>query len=65
MNTWALKVETRSPSGVGLAWTHSEGWSDKDEAEIEAAFMNRYFPTETINGAEHSLYWFTAKVVKG
>ena len=58
---YALRIETRSPSGAGMEWTHSHGWSDKEQAQQEADFGNKYFPAETMYGVEHSLYWFVEK----
>ena len=58
MSTWALRIESRSPSGVGMEWTHSHGWTDKAEAQREADFGNRYYNTEkSTDGVESSYYW--------
>jgi len=58
MALYKLRVETRSPSGVGTEWTHSYGWTSKKEAQQEADFGNRYLATETHNGTERTLFWF-------
>ena len=58
MSTWALRIESRSPSGVGMEWTHSHGWTDKAEAQREADFGNRHYNKEkSIDGVESSYYW--------
>jgi hypothetical protein len=59
MSTWALRIETRSPSGVGREWIHSHGWSDKEDAQREADFGNKYLDTEKCtNGTIDSYYWY-------
>ena len=58
MSTYNIRIETRSPSGVGLEWTHSYGWADREEAQIEADFGNKYLHTDTVNGIENGFYWY-------
>ncbi len=59
MKTWSLRIETRSPSGVGMEWAVSDGWSDKEEAQREADFGNRYHSVEkSTDGVETTYHWF-------
>jgi hypothetical protein len=42
-----------------MEWTVSNGWSDKEEAQREADFGNRYHSVEkSTDGVETTYHWF-------
>jgi hypothetical protein len=61
MSAYNIRIETRSPSGVGRERTHSYGWADREEAQIEADFGNKYLSTEMIEGVKNTLHWYVEK----
>ena len=61
MALYKLRVESRSPSGVGMEWTECWGFTSRKEAQQEADLGNLHHASQIIDGVEHALYWFTER----